>query len=132
MCSFFFPFFFSNKSAYYCAPFDRHLIVLLVEIVTMVVKEFYLLGESSSTARKVELEDKLDFEGLQHWIAGQFAIVEPNGTSALFFHGEALHRNTLNPLVVEKLSILIRECAETCRSKNKNKNNKKKHKSRVL
>jgi hypothetical protein len=45
----------------------------------MIVKQFYLLGEPSSTARNVEFEEKLDFEGLQHWIAGQFAIVEPNG-----------------------------------------------------
>ncbi|KAJ5377930.1 Cytochrome monooxygenase alnD [Penicillium cataractarum] len=45
----------------------------------MVVKQFYLLGEPSSTARNVEFEEKIDFEGLQHWIAGQFAIVESNG-----------------------------------------------------
>lgn len=54
--------------------------------VNMTVKQFYLLGELSSTARNVEFEEKLDFEGLQHWIAGQFAIVEPNG----MFHGNAL------------------------------------------
>jgi hypothetical protein len=47
----------------------------------MVVKQFHLLGEPISTARNVEFEEKIDFEGLQHWIAGQFAIVEPNGMS---------------------------------------------------
>lgn len=51
----------------------------------MVVKQFYLLGEPSSTARNVEFEEKLDFEGLQHWIAGQFAIVESNGMCQLSF-----------------------------------------------
>lgn len=49
------------------------------QLVKMVVKQFYLLGDPSSTARNVEFDEKLDFEGLQHWIAGQFAIVEPNG-----------------------------------------------------
>lgn len=53
----------------------------------MIVKQFYLLGEPSSAARNVEFEEKLDFEGLQHWIAGQFAIVEPNGMLQLSFLG---------------------------------------------
>lgn len=51
----------------------------ITQSVIMVVKQFYLLGEPSSTARNVEFEEKIDFEGLQHWIAGQFAIVEANG-----------------------------------------------------
>lgn len=54
----------------------------------MTVKQFYLLGEPSSTARNVEFEENLDFGGLQNWIAGQFAIVEPNG----MFHGNTLRR----------------------------------------
>ena len=56
--------------------------------VNMTVKRFYLLGEPSSTTRNVEFEGNLDFEGLQHWIAGQFAIVDPNG----MFHGNTLRR----------------------------------------
>ncbi|KAJ5392422.1 Cytochrome monooxygenase alnD [Penicillium cosmopolitanum] len=42
-------------------------------------KSFHLLGEPSSSSQYVELESTLDFQGLQHLIAGQFAIVEPNG-----------------------------------------------------
>jgi hypothetical protein len=46
---------------------------------TMSVKQFYLLGEPSASARNVELESTLDYAGIQLWIAGQFAIVEPSG-----------------------------------------------------
>ncbi|KAI1773865.1 cytochrome P450 [Hypoxylon cercidicola] len=42
-------------------------------------KQFYLLGEDPSSARDVELPSEVDFEGLQHHIASQFAIVEPKG-----------------------------------------------------
>ena len=45
----------------------------------MPVKQFYLLGEPSASARNVELESTLDYAGIQLWIAGQFAIVEPSG-----------------------------------------------------
>ncbi|KAJ5652562.1 Cytochrome monooxygenase alnD [Penicillium longicatenatum] len=47
----------------------------------MSVKQFYLLGEPSASARNVELESTLDYAGIQLWIAGQFAIVEPSGIS---------------------------------------------------
>ncbi|KAJ6111560.1 Cytochrome monooxygenase alnD [Penicillium sp. IBT 18751x] len=47
----------------------------------MAVKQFYLLGEPSSSARNVEVDSSLDSEGLQHLIAGHFAIVEPSGIS---------------------------------------------------
>ncbi|KAI0169679.1 cytochrome P450 [Hypoxylon sp. FL1284] len=40
-------------------------------------KQFYLLGEDASSARDVELPSEVDLEGLQHFIASQFAIVEP-------------------------------------------------------
>lgn len=43
----------------------------------MVAQKFYLLGESASSAREIELEDKADFEDLQHTIAAHFAIVAP-------------------------------------------------------
>ncbi|KAI0877314.1 cytochrome P450 [Hypoxylon argillaceum] len=43
----------------------------------MSTKQFYLLGESSTTARAIEIPSKIDQEGLQHLIASHFAIVEP-------------------------------------------------------
>lgn len=46
----------------------------------MVVKSFYLLGESQSTAQDIDLPDQLDAEDLRHIIASHFAIVEPKGT----------------------------------------------------
>lgn len=49
----------------------------------MVVKSFYLLGESQSTAQEIDLPDQLDVEDLRHIIASHFAIVEPRGTSDL-------------------------------------------------
>ncbi|KNG91025.1 putative cytochrome P450 monooxygenase [Aspergillus nomiae NRRL 13137] len=45
----------------------------------MPIKLFYLSGEPSSTAREIELEPTLDYDGLRHLIAAHFAIVEPNG-----------------------------------------------------
>ncbi|KAJ5639897.1 Cytochrome monooxygenase alnD [Penicillium longicatenatum] len=47
----------------------------------MSVKQFYFLGEPSASAQNVELESTLDYAGIQLWIAGQFAIVEPSGIS---------------------------------------------------
>ena len=45
----------------------------------MVAKHFYLLGEAITSARPIEEETTVDYQGLQLLIAGQFAIVEPNG-----------------------------------------------------
>lgn len=45
----------------------------------MSTKQFYLLGESPSTAREVELPPTLEFEELQNIVASHFAIVKPNG-----------------------------------------------------
>ncbi|KAJ5789289.1 uncharacterized protein N7518_006300 [Penicillium psychrosexuale] len=45
----------------------------------MVAKNFHLLGEAITSARPIEVETTVDYEGLQHLIAGQFAIVEPSG-----------------------------------------------------
>lgn len=45
----------------------------------MVAKQFYLLGEAITCAQGVDIESTIDFEGLRLLIAGQFAIVEPNG-----------------------------------------------------
>ena len=47
----------------------------------MVAKNFHLLGEAITSARPIEVETTVDYEGLQHLIAGQFAIVEPSGKS---------------------------------------------------
>ncbi|KAJ5834226.1 hypothetical protein N7447_000252 [Penicillium robsamsonii] len=45
----------------------------------MVAKHFYLLGEAVTSARPIEVETTIDYQGLQLLIASQFAIVEPNG-----------------------------------------------------
>ncbi|CAG8268710.1 unnamed protein product [Penicillium nalgiovense] len=45
----------------------------------MIAKHFYLLGEAITSARPIEVETTVDYQGLQLLIAGQFAIVEPNG-----------------------------------------------------
>lgn len=42
-------------------------------------KQFYLLGESPTTAREVELPPAVDFQELQNIVASHFAIVKPNG-----------------------------------------------------
>jgi cytochrome P450 len=42
-------------------------------------QQFYLLGESISSARTISLDGTNDFEGLRHLIASHFAIVEPSG-----------------------------------------------------
>jgi len=40
---------------------------------------FYLLGESPSTARLIDIPEAVDEESLQHIIASNFAIVQPEG-----------------------------------------------------
>ncbi|KAF5655145.1 cytochrome P450 monooxygenase oxidoreductase [Fusarium sp. NRRL 25303] len=52
----------------------------------MSTKQFYLLGESPSTAREVELPSTVDFEELQNIVASHFAIVKPNGVG--FVHND--------------------------------------------
>ncbi|KAI1126127.1 cytochrome P450 [Nemania abortiva] len=46
----------------------------------MSTKQFYLLGESPSTAREIEIPSQPDLEGLQQLIASHFAIVEARDT----------------------------------------------------
>lgn len=41
--------------------------------------QFYLLGEPTSSARQLDLDQVLDLESLQHLVAAHFAIVEPKG-----------------------------------------------------
>jgi hypothetical protein len=48
-------------------------------VIIMATKHFYLLGESPSTAREVELPPAVEFEELQNIVASHFAIVKPNG-----------------------------------------------------
>lgn len=56
----------------------------------MVAKNFHLLGEAITSARPIEVEETtVDYEELQHLIAGQFAIVEPSGkylSRRLWYH----------------------------------------------
>ncbi|KAG4293368.1 cytochrome P450 oxidoreductase [Fusarium proliferatum] len=52
----------------------------------MSTKQFYLSGESPSTAREVELPPNLEFEELQNIAASHFAIVKPNGVG--FVHND--------------------------------------------
>ncbi|KAJ5667896.1 Cytochrome monooxygenase alnD [Penicillium maclennaniae] len=79
----------------------------------MAVKQFYLLGEPSSSARNVEVDSSLDAEGLQHLIAGHFAIVEPSGISfqsdesTLFTVPEVLA--TENPIAITIDGKAVRE-----------------------
>ncbi|OQE01608.1 hypothetical protein PENVUL_c042G02379 [Penicillium vulpinum] len=44
----------------------------------MVAKHFYLPGEAITSARPIEVETTVDYQGLQILIADQFAIVDPN------------------------------------------------------
>ena len=62
----------------------------------MVAKHFYLLGEAITSARPIEVETTVDYQGLQLLIAGQFAIVEPNGkilSYRLRYHSDSHDRN---------------------------------------
>lgn len=45
----------------------------------MTAQHFYLLGDDPSSARPIELDGKLDIDGLKSLIAAHFAIVEPAG-----------------------------------------------------
>lgn len=48
----------------------------------MAVKQFYLLGDETSTAFDVDISTANDIVSLQLLIAGHFAIVEPSGETA--------------------------------------------------
>lgn len=45
----------------------------------MVAKQFYLLGEAVTSAQAIDIESTISYQDLQLLVAGQFAIVEPNG-----------------------------------------------------
>ncbi|CAG8898533.1 unnamed protein product [Penicillium egyptiacum] len=70
----------------------------------MVVKHFYLLGEAITLARPIEVETAVDYQGLQLLIAGQFAIVEPNGIG---FQSEDLMLSTPSEILANEEPIAI-------------------------
>ncbi|KAJ5885354.1 Cytochrome P450 [Penicillium taxi] len=70
----------------------------------MAVKQFYLLGESSTSPRSIEVEPTLDFEGIQHLIAGNFAVVEPDGVG---FQSEDSSLYTVSEILSNEKSIAI-------------------------
>lgn len=47
----------------------------------MPILQFYLLGESPSTAQYIDAErsGQQDYDGIRHLVASHFAIVEPSG-----------------------------------------------------
>ncbi|KAK5989576.1 Cytochrome P450 monooxygenase alnD [Cladobotryum mycophilum] len=45
----------------------------------MASQTFYLLGETPSAAREIDVSDLTDLSDVQHLIASHFAIVDPNG-----------------------------------------------------
>lgn len=50
----------------------------------MVAAEFYLLGESVSSTKEIDLGNKPDLEDVQHIVAAHYAIVTPSGKRALY------------------------------------------------
>lgn len=52
----------------------------------MSAKLFHLLGEPVATAREIEVDSSLDYDGLRNLIAAHFAIVDPNGTKPPISH----------------------------------------------
>ncbi|XXH06121.1 hypothetical protein Hte_012566 [Hypoxylon texense] len=71
-------------------------------------QQFYLLGEDPSTARDIDLPSEVDFEGLQHHIASQFAIVEPKGTySSIGFVTQDACLTTISDIISSEGSIAI-------------------------
>ncbi|OQD80533.1 hypothetical protein PENANT_c035G03789 [Penicillium antarcticum] len=70
----------------------------------MPAKQFYLLGEAINSARGIDIESNIDIEGLQLLIAGQFAIVEPNGIG---FQTEDANLNTPTEILASESPIAI-------------------------
>ncbi|KAE8148613.1 cytochrome P450 monooxygenase [Aspergillus avenaceus] len=72
----------------------------------MPVKLFHLSGEPVSTAREVDVESSLDYDGLRHLVAAHFAIVEPSGIG---FHSQEAVLNDVSDILATEgaLSITI-------------------------
>ncbi|KAF4164747.1 hypothetical protein CNMCM6936_008800 [Aspergillus lentulus] len=67
-------------------------------------QQFYLLGESISSARTISLDDIHDLEGLRNLIASHFAIVEPSGIE---FSGQDISLTDLNEITSSTTPVAI-------------------------
>ncbi|GAQ09496.1 hypothetical protein ALT_6817 [Aspergillus lentulus] len=67
-------------------------------------QQFYLLGESISSARTISLDDIHDLEGLRDLIASHFAIVEPSGIE---FSGQDISLTDLNEITSSTTPVAI-------------------------
>ncbi|KAF4213557.1 hypothetical protein CNMCM8980_007777 [Aspergillus fumigatiaffinis] len=70
----------------------------------MASQQFYLLGESISSARTISLDGINDLEGLRNLIASHFAIVEPSGIE---FSGHDISLTDLNEITSSTVPIAI-------------------------
>ncbi|GIC89467.1 cytochrome P450 [Aspergillus udagawae] len=67
-------------------------------------QQFYLLGESISSARTISLDGTNDLEGLRNLIASHFAIVEPSGIE---FSGQDISLTDINEIVSSTTPVAI-------------------------
>ncbi|GIK00086.1 hypothetical protein Aspvir_004101 [Aspergillus viridinutans] len=67
-------------------------------------QQFYLLGESTSSARTISLDGTNDLEGLRHLIASHFAIVEPSGIE---FSGQDICLTDINEIISSTTPVAI-------------------------
>ncbi|KAI2626255.1 cytochrome P450 [Xylaria nigripes] len=65
----------------------------------MPTKQFFLLGESPSSARDIELPSQIDQDDLRYLIASQFAIVDPHGVG---FESQDAHLTVADVLASEQ------------------------------
>ncbi|RHZ55474.1 hypothetical protein CDV55_102768 [Aspergillus turcosus] len=70
----------------------------------MASQQFYLLGESISSARTISLDGIHDLEGLRHLIASHFAIVEPSGIE---FSGQDICLTDINEIISSTVPVAI-------------------------
>ncbi|EAW17790.1 cytochrome P450 [Aspergillus fischeri NRRL 181] len=70
----------------------------------MASQQFYLLGESISSARTISLDGMNDLEGLRNLIASHFAIVEPSGIE---FSGQDISLTDLNEITSSTTPVAI-------------------------
>ncbi|KAF7125524.1 hypothetical protein CNMCM5793_001763 [Aspergillus hiratsukae] len=70
----------------------------------MASQQFYLLGESVSSARTISLDGINDLEGLRHLIASHFAIVEPSGIE---FSGQDICLTDINEINSSTVPVAI-------------------------
>ncbi|PKX97277.1 cytochrome P450 [Aspergillus novofumigatus IBT 16806] len=70
----------------------------------MASQQFYLLGESISSARTISLDGIHDLEGLRNLIASHFAIIEPSGIE---FSGQDISLTDLNEITSSTTPVAI-------------------------